>query len=351
MREGFHRESDSADTRVGARHRGEHSVTPRGGEGRRFKSFICMLRRIFPSDIAPTRRPFTIACMTKIAHLSDVHLVEDHHRDRDGASRLRLSFLTLGRPCDAVDRRRRFSRALHDAYASGAEHLVVTGDLTEDGVDAQVDVLAELLDDGPWDPRRVTLVPGNHDAYHDEHAWARALRGPLAAYAKTSTPGAVTEVGDALVVAVSPAFKQPVVRSAGRIGEAQLARLRRIAEDLALARRAVIFAQHHPPVLRGLAPVQWIDGLEGWRTLHVLLRARRNVHVLCGHTHHAYERSVRAGEPARIFTASSVVDDLRPLRLYEIDGERVRPHPEAVPMRDAAELLARSLTDDVALEC
>src|SRR5687768_5469477 len=125
--------------------------------------------------------------MARIAHLTDLHLLEDDHRDRRGAGRLRLAYLSLARPLDAAARRLRAARALTEVRRSGADHLVITGDLTEDGVDAQFQVLADILAESRIPPSQTTLVPGNHDAYTDEGAWARALAGPLRAYAETST--------------------------------------------------------------------------------------------------------------------------------------------------------------------
>src|SRR5689334_5809263 len=101
--------------------------------------------------------------MTRIAHISDLHLLEDKHQLRAAGERLRLSFLSFGRRLDAEERRQRLRSALWSYRASGAEHLVVTGDLTEDGTEAQFEALAEVFLDSGIDPREVTLVPGNHD--------------------------------------------------------------------------------------------------------------------------------------------------------------------------------------------
>src|SRR5262249_48748147 len=105
--------------------------------------------------------------MTRIAHLSDLHLLEIEHQQRDAAGRLRLSFLSFFRKLDQRERRERVQRALAAYIASGAEHLVITGDLTEDGTEPQFEVLAEVLHESGIDPREITLTAGNHDAYTD----------------------------------------------------------------------------------------------------------------------------------------------------------------------------------------
>src|SRR5438270_12500399 len=148
--------------------------------------------------------------MIRIAHLSDLHLLEDDLSARSLKERLRLSFLTFGRSIDAIDRRARVARALRRAWQAKADHLVVTGDVTEDGIDAQYAVLADMLRRSDWPAHRVTIVPGNHDAYAEAGAWSRALAGPLAAWAATSELGEVVEVDDVAIVPVSTAYHQPV---------------------------------------------------------------------------------------------------------------------------------------------
>src|SRR3954469_15113767 len=109
--------------------------------------------------------------MTVIAHITDVHLVEPEHGARTETDRARLSYLSFGRPIDCADRVRRFVRALEGAWASGAEHVLITGDLTEDGTDEQFELLGQVLGASRLRPEQITLIPGNHDAYVDADGW------------------------------------------------------------------------------------------------------------------------------------------------------------------------------------
>ena len=77
---------------------------------------------------------------------------------------------------------------------------MITGDLTEDGHLAQFEVLAELLAESRISPSRITLVPGNHDAYCEGGAFAEAMAGPLKAYAATSECGSPITLRDATLV-------------------------------------------------------------------------------------------------------------------------------------------------------
>ncbi|MBI2390559.1 MAG: metallophosphoesterase [Deltaproteobacteria bacterium] len=267
--------------------------------------------------------------MTRIAHLTDLHLLERAPGDRDARDRLRLSFLTLGRPIDAELHRVRFAAALRKARAARAEHLVISGDLTEDGAPAQFEVLAEVLAESRWSPDEVTLVPGNHDAYQLADAWSRALEGPLAPYRRTSAPGTVVEIEGATIVAVATTIDQHWIRAAGRVGEDQRATL---GDVLALEERrgrAAVVAMHHPPMPWGLR-LGFIEGLLDVDKVTPILRARRNAHVLCGHIHRSGDHRLRPEDDARIFVADAVVDHPSPLRLYEACAGRLRPIDDAL---------------------
>ena len=99
--------------------------------------------------------------MTLIAHISDLHLLEDTFHERTGAAWVRMQFLTFGKPRSPATRRLRVRRLLDRALRAHADHLVITGDLTEDGTLGQFESLAGVLQDSGWPPSPVTLVPGN----------------------------------------------------------------------------------------------------------------------------------------------------------------------------------------------
>jgi len=255
--------------------------------------------------------------MTLIAHLSDLHIIEDGHEARTGEARRRLAYLTLGRPKRPDLRRQRALAALREARRTGADHLVITGDLTEDGVDIEFAVLAEILLASGWPPSRVTLIPGNHDAYAGDGAFERALLGPLSPYRATSTTGAPVYLPGVVLLPLSTAFAQPFTRSAGAIEGREIEAAARAAEASRLGGAALLLAMHHPPHRRAFLPWQWIDGLRDHAAMTDLLERHDHLHVLHGHTHMAQDRAVRPGGTPRIFSAEAVVESRTPLRLYK----------------------------------
>jgi 3',5'-cyclic AMP phosphodiesterase CpdA len=266
------------------------------------------------------------ATTARIAHLSDVHMLDETRTDRSRARNYDLStrFVSIGRPLDPVERRKKLSNGLQAARRAGARHFVLSGDLTEMGTKAQYEALAETLHESHIQPWRITLVPGNHDAYDSPTAWREALDGPLRPWAMSSArnPGAVVDIGYACILPVDVACHQAVTRSAGEISEATVEALEARAADFAFRDKPILVVQHHPPFERKTSILQWIDGLRGWARMMAFLERFPAVHVLHGHLHHAVSRVVGLGRE-RIFGAPAIVDDPidRPrVRLYDAHG-------------------------------
>jgi 3',5'-cyclic AMP phosphodiesterase CpdA len=263
--------------------------------------------------------------MATIAQLSDLHLVEDHYQERPFSTRSRLSCLSFGRPLEPRERRQRVARALAEVRANGVDHLVITGDLTEDGAPEQFEVLAEVLADARIPADRITLVPGNHDAYDAAENYAAALEGPLRAYAPTSTIVSPLAFRDVTLVPVSTAFHQTPLRSAGAIAPVDLRALQQIVRDPAFRGRPLVFVQHHPPGRHFFPPFQWVDGLLEHAVLSAMTEQTGHLHVVHGHTHRSVNRSVRQGEAPRVFSALAVVESENALRLYDASPAGLTP--------------------------
>ncbi len=263
--------------------------------------------------------------MATIAQLTDLHLLEDSYATRPFGPRARLSYLSFGRRLDPDERRKRAADALEEVQARSVDHLLITGDLTEDGHLEQFEVLAELLSESRIPAERITLVPGNHDAYIDGGAFAEAMKGPLQPYAATSSIGTALRFRDVTIVPVSTAFHQSPLRSAGAIAPSELESLAGIAKDPRLDGRPLVFAQHHAPGCLFIPLLQWIDGLSEHSVLLDLFNRCPHLHVMHGHTHHEANRALCPGEAPRVFSAEAVVDGSSPLRLYEASPAGVSP--------------------------
>jgi 3',5'-cyclic AMP phosphodiesterase CpdA len=258
--------------------------------------------------------------ITRIAHISDAHVLDPRpSRTRSGWS-MRVRFLSFGRPLDAVGRRHKLKRSLDTAKRVGADHVVLSGDLTEIGAPGEYETLAEILHDSGIAPERMTLVPGNHDLYSAADGWRWALEGPLAAFARTSAreAGKVVDVAGASLLPVDATFHQPVTRSAGWLHDDALNAIERRAVDPRLAQRPLVVIQHHPPFVRTTSALHWIDGLIGARRMMAMLETFRHLWVLHGHLHHIVDRALACGV-SRIRGATAVVDDKDEARVRVYD--------------------------------
>lgn len=272
--------------------------------------------------------------MRRIAHLSDVHTLDPGHRRSSARYRMATKFVSLGRPVDPFARARKLTRALAAAKASGADHVVITGDLTEMGHPAEFEHFASILADAGMREDGVTLVPGNHDAYTSAAEWRRALEGPLRGYAKASAtePGKIVERGDVAFLPIDTTCFQSIARSGGMFTPDAARSVQACIDDPALRDKAVVLVMHHPPFIHHRNPMsQWIDGLRGCTHVLDMLARHPRLQILHGHLHRVVDRIVDLGKGvagaasrARVFGAPAIVDDgeaAARVRLYDMrDG-------------------------------
>jgi 3',5'-cyclic AMP phosphodiesterase CpdA len=245
----------------------------------------------------------------RIAHLSDVHMLEDGPV-ASVLQDLAIRLVSVGRVVDAKGRARKLERGLAAAVRAGADHLVISGDLTEVGAPAQLEAFAHVLHSSGIRPENVTLVPGNHDAYTSGDAWRRALEGPLRAYRGTAAEhdGKVVDRGDIVFLPIDVTCAQPITRSAGELRPDAASALEAHFADSSLAKRALVVVQHHPPFAHDRSTWQWLDGLRGSARLMAALARHSHVQVLHGHLHKAVDRLIGYGK-SRVLGAPAIVED------------------------------------------
>ena len=256
----------------------------------------------------------------RIAHLSDVHVLEPRPAVGEGYT-WRTRVVSYARRLDARARAAKLRRSLAAAHERGASHIVITGDLTEIGNPRQYDVFAEILHDSRITPDRITLVPGNHDAYTSHDAWSRAMMGSLAAFAASSAGehGKVIDRGDVVFLPINAARFQSITRAGGEVTREACDAIEGRLRDPGLRRRVVVFVQHHPPFEPRGRVSGWIDGLEGAARLMDVAQQHPNVQILHGHLHKGSHCHVGR---CRAFGAPAVVDDRSEARvsLYDLKG-------------------------------
>lgn len=254
----------------------------------------------------------------RLVHCSDVHITCDYFSMPPWKLgwRRTLALFELGPGGRAHHYARApetLARIAADVDAHGAEHLIVSGDLTAYAMPPEFDgarkALAPLVDQ----PRRCTVVPGNHDTYTADAVRDRLFEASFAALLASDLPGYVAEgpfplvrlLGDdvAVVGLSSARLNAAPGLSYGRIGSLQLEALRALLQAPELVGRAVLVVVHHAPFRADGRPDKPTHGLKDADALLSLLPGPRFA-VLHGHIHHRYHHPATDARP-HIFGAGS----------------------------------------------
>ncbi|MBI2212635.1 MAG: metallophosphoesterase [Acidobacteria bacterium] len=277
--------------------------------------------------------------MFRIAHVSDLHVLSPLGFEwRKAIFNKRIT----GYANLLLKRKRVFRRdllvAALEAAAAAADHVVVTGDITNLSLESEYEEARTLLDEVA---RRVevTVVPGNHDVYlrtiHHErrfpHHFGTFLKSDLPELALELASGAFPCMklrGPAAIIALSSAVPRPPFVAAGLVGDPQLAALGKALRHPEVARRTPVVLLHHPPVDDRPTRKQKRDGLVDGAELRETLGALARGLVLFGHLHMRTHRTLPTSTGALDIVSSSggALDHDDPMirsgfNMYEIDDD------------------------------
>jgi 3',5'-cyclic AMP phosphodiesterase CpdA len=296
--------------------------------------------------------------MFVLAHLSDPHLGPlPKPRLSELAGKRATGFLLWQRSRRLIHRREVLARIAADLKAHKPDHIAVTGDLINISLaDEYAPARAWLQSLG--DAGRVSLVPGNHDAYvrraseHPQLHWGDYMRGDDGA--EPSFPF-LRRRGPLALIGLSSAVPTAPLLSTGHLGPAQLARL---AELLARCRNEGLFRVvmvHHPPIGR---PARYLKRLVDAAALRAVLASHGAELVIHGHDH-VHSLVYLAGPQRRVPvlgvpSASQAPRGMKAAgyNLYRIDGRAGAWRCEAVALSFApdsdtiSELKRISLSED-----
>lgn len=275
----------------------------------------------------------------RVAHLSDLHVLS--HTGAQWRAMLfnkRISgyantLLRRGRV-----HRREFLLAVLEAASKAADHVVVTGDITNLALESEYEDARSLLREAA---RRVevTVVPGNHDIYlplvsHERRFpfhFGDFLHSDLPRLAIDSPAGPFPCVklrGPAAIIALSSGVPRPPFIAAGFVGERQLDALARVLAHPEVVRRTAVILIHHPPVDRRSRLAKLKDGLVDGAGLRRTLAPLARGLVLFGHLHVRRRCSLQtpAGALDAVAASGAALDHPDPsvragFNLYDIDDD------------------------------
>ncbi|MDB5547477.1 MAG: metallophosphatase [Tardiphaga sp.] len=259
-----------------------------------------------------------------LAHLSDPHVPPlPVARLRDLAGKRLLGYLNWTRNRVSIHRRDLLDALVADLQAQHPDHIAVTGDVVNLGLDAEFAPSLQWLR-GVGAPGDVTLIPGNHDAY---------VRGALERFCKTFDPYLrgdddasgfpfLRRRGPVALVAVSSGVPTPPLMATGWLGGPQRDALDAMLAQLADEPVFRVLLIHHP-----LRSAQSHKRLTDAPQLLEILKHRGVELVLHGHDHvHATIHVDGPRGPIPVIgvpSASSIAHGHRPAaayNLFAIDG-------------------------------
>jgi 3',5'-cyclic AMP phosphodiesterase CpdA len=186
-----------------------------------------------------------------LAHLSDPHLPPlPAMRLADLAGKRALGYLNWTRNRHKYHRRDVLDALVKDMQAQAPDHIAVTGDLVNLALEAEFASSRAWLE-SVGSPDRVTVIPGNHDAYvratqrRFAEAWGSYLGGDEATDPGVTFPS-VRRRGPVVLISLSSALPTPPLMATGRLGQSQLEELERLLTGLSAAQAFRVLLIHHP---------------------------------------------------------------------------------------------------------
>ncbi|MEE8488381.1 MAG: metallophosphoesterase [Gemmatimonadota bacterium] len=251
----------------------------------------------------------------RILHFSDIHLGLGlrHIPLSDWASKRLAGGANLLRGrgkgfSAATDKTRAIVRL---AREFDTDLVLCTGDLTALATDAEYDTARRILEPLMGD-RRFVVIPGNHDLYTRRDVSEQRFTRRFVASLESDVPDLCTDgpwpivrlpADDVAVIAVNSA-RPILLKSSGRIPDAQIEGLRAALADPRIAGRFVFLMTHYAPCRADGSPDTRQHGLDN---VDDLLEATAGIErgaYLCGHIHTTFRQRI-AGFAGEVFCAGS----------------------------------------------
>jgi 3',5'-cyclic AMP phosphodiesterase CpdA len=282
------------------------------------------------------------ATMAVLAHISDIHLGPlPRVRFRELTNKRIFGYWNWQRNRARVFDASVLTAITDDIRTTHPDHIAVTGDLVNLGLDAEYDAaLAWLQTLG--EPKDVTVVPGNHDAYlyrsiaRYSTTWLPYANGdhpnPTMAFPFIRRRGPLALIGLSTAVATGP-FMATGLMDAAQAEAFGKALVETGAEGLC---RVVLI--HHPP-LHSLTT--WPRRLIGASRVRAQIARHGAELVLHGHNHRTTIAHVEGPDGRKVPVLGAAAPSILPnnhhpggaYNLVRIEGERGRPYSIAMTER------------------
>ncbi|PIV77354.1 MAG: metallophosphoesterase [Rhodobacteraceae bacterium CG17_big_fil_post_rev_8_21_14_2_50_63_15] len=264
--------------------------------------------------------------VTVLAHLSDPHLpLPTGIPPLALLNKRLLGLLSWHSRRYRLHRPETLDKLVADLLDRTPDHIMVTGDLTNLGLDVEYRRARAWLD-SLGGPERVTVIPGNHEALvsgaweQGAAHWQPYWQGDAAAETDVvhSFPTLRRRGGIALI-ALSSAIASPPGLAVGALGRAQIDRLVPILRQTRQENLFRVLLIHHPPID---GTVRHRKRLRDGADLRALLEREGIELVLHGHSHKSHHQVLQTRDgPAPVIgvpSASAMHLESAAYHLYEI---------------------------------
>lgn len=219
-----------------------------------------------------------------IAHITDPHLSPaPFPASADFRLKRFMGYVNWKRGREGSNDMAMLARLVEDLRAQKADHVAATGDLVNIGMPAEFRRAAEWMRT-LGDPRDVSFVPGNHDAY---------VRSAMPLLASTFAPWTTNDAGvvgfpylrvrkGIAIIGLSSAVPTGPLMATGRVGAEQLDAFARLLDWTAGRDLGRIVLIHHPPFLKGAPPLRSLTDAAAFERVIAKHGAEA---VLHGHAH------------------------------------------------------------------
>ena len=232
--------------------------------------------------------PFYKRTMFRLAHVSDVHLgplPEVGYRQ-----------LVSKRAVGYINWHRNRRLSLHDGIvqaimddikAAAVDHLAVTGDLVNLAMDGEIETARTWLET-LGDPKDVSVVPGNHDAYvpgafeRARRSWSAWMTGDAGVHAEGLHFPYLRVRGPVAVIGTSSARATAPFMASGYFREPQALRTIKLLEETGRQGLFRVVMIHHPPVRDAVQQQKRLLGIGRFQNMVQRYGAEL---VLHGHSH------------------------------------------------------------------
>ena len=234
--------------------------------------------------------------MTTFAHLSDLHITPIRFRHIPlRLDKRPLAWLKWLLKRSKEHRPEVLEALIADLETQQPDHIVVTGDLTNIGLEDELRSAVSWLQ-RLGDPDSVSLIPGNHDTYTSAsqakvwNYWHDYLRSDTPPSSPITSDDPTTlfptlRIRDGIAfIGVCSGRPTNILHATGLIGTEQLARLEAVLQSLKDTSLCRVVLMHHPPTQAGLSQRRCLRDAEAVQK--VLASAGAEL-ILHGHTHHA----------------------------------------------------------------